>query len=75
MSRMLQTEDGATRREVIVAGAAAGGALLVGCSPAEMLPNIMSLGADTPVGPFGPFIKVGADGAVTVLCKHIEFGQ
>ncbi|MCC7268910.1 MAG: xanthine dehydrogenase family protein molybdopterin-binding subunit, partial [Caulobacteraceae bacterium] len=75
MSRMLQDADGATRREVIVAGAAAGGALLVGCSPAEMLPNIMSLGADTPVGPFGPFIKVAADGAVTVICKHIELGQ
>ena len=75
MNRMLQTEDGSTRREVIVAGAAAGGALLVGCSPAEMLPNIMSMGANTPVGPFGAFIKIAPDGVVTVISKHIEFGQ
>ncbi|HEY9218094.1 MAG TPA: xanthine dehydrogenase family protein molybdopterin-binding subunit, partial [Phenylobacterium sp.] len=26
-------------------------------------------------GAFGPFIKIAADGAVTVINKHIEFGQ
>jgi len=75
MSRMLQTQDGATRREVVVTAAAVGGALLVGCSPAEMMPNLLSMGADTPVGPFGPFIKIAPDGAVTVVSKHIELGQ
>lgn len=60
-----------TRREVVVGATLAGGALLVGCSPADML----SLGAKTDFGAFGPFVKIGADGVVTVVSKHIEFGQ
>ena len=64
---------GPTRRDVVVVSAvAAGGALLVGCSPASLL----SLGAKAEdFGPFGPFIRFAADGAVTVVNKHIEFGQ
>ena len=64
---------GPTRRDVVVVSAvAAGGALLVGCSPASLL----SLGAKPgDFGPFGPFIRIAADGAVTVVNKHIEFGQ
>ncbi|MFN4177147.1 molybdopterin cofactor-binding domain-containing protein [Phenylobacterium sp.] len=61
-----------TRRETLAIGATlAGGALLVGCSPADML----SVGASTKVGAFGPFIRIAPDGAVTVISKHIEFGQ
>ena len=61
-----------TRREVLVVSAATvGGALLVGCSPAA----IMSIGANSDFGAFGPFIKIAPDGAVTVISKHIEFGQ
>src|SRR5271165_424804 len=61
-----------SRREMLVVSAAtAGGALLVGCSPANML----SLGADDHFGPFGPFVRIEPDGAVTVVSKHIEFGQ
>ncbi len=61
-----------TRREMVVVAAAAGGALLVGCSPASLL----SIGAKEPdFGPFGPFIRIAADGSVTVVDKHIEFGQ
>ena len=62
-----------SRREmIVVSAAAAGGALLVGCSPAD----ILSLGADTKhFGPFGPFLRIDADGMVTVVSKHIEFGQ
>jgi len=61
-----------SRREMIVVAAAAGGALLVGCSPADLL----SIGADTShFGPFGPFLRIGPDGSVTVVSKHIEFGQ
>ncbi|HEX7759461.1 MAG TPA: xanthine dehydrogenase family protein molybdopterin-binding subunit [Caulobacteraceae bacterium] len=60
------------RREMLVVTAAtAGGALLVGCSPATLL----SIGAKTDFGAFGPFIKIAPDGAVTVISKHIEFGQ
>jgi isoquinoline 1-oxidoreductase beta subunit len=61
-----------SRREVAVVSALAGGALLVGCSPASLL----SLGArKVDFGPFGPFIRIARDGAVTVISKHIEFGQ
>jgi isoquinoline 1-oxidoreductase beta subunit len=65
-------QDAPTRREVMVVGSAVvGGALLVGCSPAD----IMSAGSKVEVGAFGPFIKVAPDGLVTVISKHIEFGQ
>lgn len=60
-----------SRRDLVVGASVVGGALLVGCSPADLL----SAGAKTPIGAFGPFVKVAADGAVTVICKHIEFGQ
>ena len=62
---------GLSRRQVIVTATAAGGALLVGCSPTDL----MAVGAQTEVGAFGPFIKIAPDGAVTLVSKHIEFGQ
>jgi isoquinoline 1-oxidoreductase beta subunit len=63
---------GATRRDVVIGAAVVGGALVVGaCSPTD----ILSIGAKTDFGAFGPFIKIGEDGAVTVVSKHIEFGQ
>jgi isoquinoline 1-oxidoreductase beta subunit len=66
------TGKGATRREALRIGATlAGGALVVGCSPAD----ILALGAPHDFGAFGPFIKISPDGWVTVVCKHIEFGQ
>jgi len=62
-----------TRREmVVIAAVAAGGSLLIGCSQADVL----SLGADSShFGPFGPFLRIDRDGTVTVVSKHIEFGQ
>ena len=64
--------SGASRRELIVGAALVGGSLLVGCSPAD----IMGSGAPkTDFGAFGPFIKIDADGAVTVMNKHQEMGQ
>ncbi|MDR6626701.1 xanthine dehydrogenase family protein molybdopterin-binding subunit [Caulobacter segnis] len=60
-----------SRRDVVVAATLVGGSLLVGCSPADL----MSLGSKVEVGAFGPFIKIAPDGAVTVISKHIEFGQ
>jgi len=60
------------RRRLIVASAAAGGALLVGCKPADLL----SAGAPAEdFGAFGPFIRITPDGWVTVVNNHIEFGQ
>jgi isoquinoline 1-oxidoreductase beta subunit len=61
-----------TRRMLMVGAASAGGALLVGCSPADLL------GIGTPkmdFGAFGPFIRLEPDGWVTVVSKHIEVGQ
>src|ERR1700679_51046 len=62
-----------TRRALMIgAAASAGGALLVGCSPAD----IMGIGAEKlDFGAFGRFIRIEPDGAVTVVSKHIEFGQ
>jgi len=67
----LVAQDGVSRRDVVVGATLVGGALLVGCSPAD----IMSAGSKVEVGAFGPFIKIAADGAVTVISKHVEFGQ
>ncbi|OYX67798.1 MAG: isoquinoline 1-oxidoreductase, partial [Caulobacter sp. 32-67-35] len=67
----LIAQDGVSRRDIVVGATLVGGALLVGCSPAE----IMSAGSKVEVGAFGPFIKIAADGAVTVISKHVEFGQ
>ncbi len=62
----------ASRRDVLVVGATlAGSSLLVGCS----LPDMLSAGSKIEVGAFGPFLKFAPDGAVTVISKHIEFGQ
>ncbi len=61
-----------SRREVLVVGAVvAGSSLLVGCS----LGDLMSIGSEAEFGAFGPFIKITDDGQVTVVSKHIEFGQ
>ncbi|CAN5237045.1 xanthine dehydrogenase family protein molybdopterin-binding subunit [soil metagenome] len=68
----LTPKDGVSRRDIVVVGAAlVGGSLMVGCSPADL----MSAGSKVEVGAFGPFIRFDPDGAVTVLSKHIEFGQ
>ena len=61
-----------SRRAFIVSGVAASGALMVGCSPA----NLLSIGAPKlDFGAFGPFVRIDPDGWVTVVNKHIEFGQ
>jgi isoquinoline 1-oxidoreductase beta subunit len=62
-----------SRRELMIGSAVVGGALLLGaCSKADLL----SVGASKPqIGAFGPFIRIAPDGAVTVVSKHIEFGQ
>ena len=61
-----------TRRDLVVGAIVTSSALLVGCSPTDLL----SLGAKKQdFGAFGPFIKIGTDGVVTVISKHIEFGQ
>jgi isoquinoline 1-oxidoreductase beta subunit len=62
----------ATRRGLIVSAAAAGGALLVGCS----MGDVLSLGGKKEdFGAFGPFIRIDPDGWITVFNKHQEMGQ
>ncbi|HEV2363828.1 MAG TPA: xanthine dehydrogenase family protein molybdopterin-binding subunit [Caulobacteraceae bacterium] len=66
------SSEGPSRREVVASATLSGGVLLVGCSPATLL----SLGAPgTDFGPFGPFIRIDPEGAVTVVDKHVEVGQ
>ncbi|MFZ5718823.1 MAG: molybdopterin cofactor-binding domain-containing protein [Pseudomonadota bacterium] len=62
---------GPSRREIVVGATLASGTLLVGCS----LPDILSAGSNVKPGAFGPFLKFAPDGTVTVVSKHIEFGQ
>jgi isoquinoline 1-oxidoreductase beta subunit len=64
---------GFSRRTFVIGATVAGGSLLVGaCSPTQ----ILSLGTrKADFGAFGPFIKIDAAGVVTVISKHIEFGQ
>lgn len=63
------------RRAFLTVGATlTGGALLVGCSP-NMMGKALSIGAKHDFGAFGPFLKFSPDGWVTVISKHIEFGQ
>jgi len=63
MNAPFKPVEAPSRRDVVVAATLAGGALLVGCSPADL----MSAGSKVEVGAFGPFVKIAPDGAVTVV--------
>jgi isoquinoline 1-oxidoreductase beta subunit len=69
--RAAPSGEGVSRRQLIITATAVGGALMVGCSPTDLL----AAGAEGETGPFGAFVKIAPDGAVTLVCKHIEFGQ
>ncbi len=67
-----------SRREMVVAATTAAGALVVACSPKarmDAMASFLSMGAKDSVGAFGPFVQIEPDGWVTVVNKHIEFGQ
>ncbi|MGF1500324.1 MAG: molybdopterin cofactor-binding domain-containing protein [Paracoccaceae bacterium] len=62
-----------TRRGFLAATSATAAGLVVGLSPSGMLaaaPAESALPAE-----FNPFVRIGADGRVTVVIKHIELGQ
>jgi isoquinoline 1-oxidoreductase beta subunit len=73
LAQTLNAPDaGPTRRSVVIGTAMLGGSMLVGCS----LADLMSLGnAKMEFGAFGPFLKIDPNGDLTVISKHIEFGQ
>jgi isoquinoline 1-oxidoreductase beta subunit len=62
------------RAVVITAGIVGGGALVVGLMP-KSLGGIMAMGAESPHGPFGPFVKISPDNSVVVMNKHQDSGQ
>lgn len=55
-----------SRRGFMLTAVALGAGFAVGCAPS---------GTSDPRALFGPFIRIGADNLVTVVAKHIEFGQ
>ena len=61
------------RRRFLIGAALIGGSLIVGPIEADAQPAPGGFG--TPVGPFGPFVKIAPDGSVTVVNKFLEMGQ
>ncbi len=66
--------QGLSRRKVIQGGAVLGAGLVLGL---EWLPGRRLGAAEAAGAPFEPnaFVRIGLDGTVTVILKHIEFGQ
>lgn len=68
-----------TRRRMILGGSLVGGALLVGfigTHPTEVGGALLSGGGTDPEpSPFGSFIRISADGWVTIVNKQQELGQ
>ncbi|WP_238368343.1 xanthine dehydrogenase family protein molybdopterin-binding subunit [Mesobacterium pallidum] len=60
-----------TRRGFLAASAATAGTLVIGALPDG------ALASDTASGPAGftPFVRIDADGRITVVVKHFEMGQ
>ena len=65
-----------SRREFLIAGAAAGGGLLLGFRTGERSPALAPAAAATPPT-FAPnaFIRIGTDGRVTMIIGQVEMGQ
>ena len=65
-----------SRREFLVAGAAAGGGLLLGFRAAGRSPALAPAAGATPPA-FAPnaFIRIGTDGRVTMIIGQVEMGQ
>ena len=65
-----------SRREILVAGAAAGGGLLIGWH-VDARPRVLAKAAKATPPAFAPnaFIRIGRDGRVTLLVAQVEMGQ
>lgn len=68
-----------TRRRLILGGSLVGGALVVGyvaTNPMQVVGAILQAGGGDPdPSAFGPFIRITADGWVTIVNKQQELGQ
>lgn len=68
-----------TRRRMILGGSLAGGALIVGYTathPMQVVGAILQAGGSSPApSVFGPFIRIAADGWITVVSIQHEMGQ
>ncbi|SFB61716.1 isoquinoline 1-oxidoreductase, beta subunit [Rhizobium sp. NFR07] len=68
-----------TRRRLILGGSLIGGALVVGyvaANPMQVAGAVLQGGgADPDPSAFGPFIRIAADGWVTIVNKQQELGQ
>ena len=70
----MSTSTQLSRRNFLGAGAAAGGALMIGF----VLPGCATTGASAPVASTmlpNSWVRVGADNSVTILCGRSEMGQ
>ena len=65
-----------SRREFLVAGAAAGGGLLIGWH-VQAGPRVLARAASATQSAFAPnaFIRIGRDGRVTTVMPQVEMGQ
>jgi len=62
------------RRTFLKGAAVASGSMVLGFSATGALAAETGSAPASAVG-FNPFVKIDADGAVTVVCKHFEMGQ
>jgi len=65
-----------SRREILTAGAAAGGGLLLGWHQ-DAGPRVLAAAAKATQPVFAPnaFIRIGTDGRVTLIMCQVEMGQ
>src|SRR5262249_28538038 len=65
-----------SRREILVAGAAAGGGLLLGWQ-VDARPRVLAKHVQAMPPAFAPnaFIRIGRDGRVTLIVAQVEMGQ
>ena len=67
------------RRDFLKAAALGGAGLVIGfrVEPGLLGRGAMAAAAAEPPGGFVPnaFVRIAPDSTITVLCKHIEFGQ
>lgn len=68
-----------SRRRILLGGALVGGAMIVGYTvarPLKVAGAVLQAGGEpVETGVFGPFIRIGPDGWVTVVNKQQEMGQ